>query len=229
MSANNGTGGGGFTIYQDNGTFAAQLTVADATSHDGYLGLANGSGNTRVYARAASPGGYMGLLNAAGSQTITLNAETGTTTSKVVEITGGSDFSEKFDIAGEKDDVQPGMVVCIDPENPGRLIPSRRAYDRTAAGVISGAGGVLPGMLMGQSGTLADGKHPVALTGRVYCLVDADAGGAVRPGDMITTSDTPGHGMKVSDFNRSHGATIGKAMTALKSGKGLVLVLVALQ
>jgi hypothetical protein len=28
---------------------------------------------------------------------------------------------------------------------------------------------------------------------------------------------------------RSHGAIIGKAMTGLKSGKGLVLVLVALQ
>jgi len=65
MSANNGTGGGGLTIYQDSGTFAAQLTVASATSHDGWLGLANGSGATRVYARGANPGGYMGLLNAA--------------------------------------------------------------------------------------------------------------------------------------------------------------------
>ena len=50
-----GTGGGGLTIYQDSGTFAAQLTVASATSHDGWLGLANGSGATRVYARGANP------------------------------------------------------------------------------------------------------------------------------------------------------------------------------
>jgi hypothetical protein len=83
-------------------------------------------------------------------------------------------------------------------------------------------------MLMGQPGTLADGEHPVALTGRVYARVDA-AHGTIRPGDLITTSPAPGHGMKAGDPARCHGAIIGKAMTGLKTGKGLVLVLVALQ
>jgi hypothetical protein len=68
----------------------------------------------------------------------------------------------------------------------------------------------------------------VALSGRVYCLVDADSG-AIAPGDLITTSSTPGHGMKVSDHVRAQGAIIGKAMTPLESGRGLVLVLVSLQ
>jgi hypothetical protein len=68
----------------------------------------------------------------------------------------------------------------------------------------------------------------VALTGRVYCLVDADRGG-IAPGDLITTSDTPGHGMKVADHTRAQGAIVGKAMTGLESGRGLVLVLVSLQ
>jgi hypothetical protein len=81
---------------------------------------------------------------------------------------------------------------------------------------------------MGQRGTLADGKHPVALTGRVYCLVDARRG-AILPGDLITTSETPGHGMKVAEHTRAQGAIIGKAMTPLPDGKGLVLVLVSLQ
>jgi len=35
--------------------------------------------------------------------------------------------------------------------------------------------------------------------------------------------------MKAADNARSHGAIIGKAMTPLKEGKGLVLVLVSLQ
>ena len=35
--------------------------------------------------------------------------------------------------------------------------------------------------------------------------------------------------MAVTDFTRAHGATLGKAMTGLKEGKGLVLVLVSLQ
>ena len=35
--------------------------------------------------------------------------------------------------------------------------------------------------------------------------------------------------MKVTDHQRAFGTTIGKAMTPLESGKGLVLVLVNLQ
>jgi hypothetical protein len=35
--------------------------------------------------------------------------------------------------------------------------------------------------------------------------------------------------MKVVDYHKAGGAIIGKAMTALKQGKGLVLVLVSLQ
>ncbi len=83
-------------------------------------------------------------------------------------------------------------------------------------------------MMMSQEGTLADGKYPVALSGRVYCQVDA-AHGAVEPGDLLTTSSTLGHAMKVADSAKAQGAIIGKAMTGLKEGKGLVLVLVTLQ
>jgi nucleotidyltransferase/DNA polymerase involved in DNA repair len=93
---------------------------------------------------------------------------------------------------------------------------------------VSGAGGVQPGMLMGQRDTLADGQHPVALTGRVYAWADA-AHGAIEPGDLLTTSDVRGHVMKVSDHQRAQGAVIGKAMSRLESGRGLVLVLVSLQ
>jgi len=68
----------------------------------------------------------------------------------------------------------------------------------------------------------------VALTGRVYCLVDATYG-PIAPGDLLTTSDTPGHAMKASDHVRAQGAILGKAMGHLETGRGLVLVLVGLQ
>jgi hypothetical protein len=83
-------------------------------------------------------------------------------------------------------------------------------------------------MIMGQSGTVADGEFPVALTGRVYCWADA-SGGSIRPGDLLTTSDIPGHAMKVQDYTKAQGAVIGKAMSALDEGQGLILVLVSLQ
>jgi hypothetical protein len=148
---------------------------------------------------------------------------------RTLEITGGSDLSERFEVSAEDEQVKPGMVVCIDPESPGDLVVSKTTYDRTVAGIVSGAGGVKPGMLMGQEGTEAYGKHPVALSGRVYCWADA-SNSPIEPGDLLTTSNTPGHAMKVMDYEKAQGAILGKAMTRLESGeKELVLVLVALQ
>jgi hypothetical protein len=154
----------------------------------------------------------------------------------VLQINGGSDFSENFDVStataptGDHSpaQIEPGMVVSIDAQNPGKLVVSDHAYDRRVAGIISGAGGVKPGMVMGQAGSVANGARPVALTGRVYCWADASYG-PIEPGNLLTTSGTPGHAMKVINDKKASGAIIGKAMTELKQGKGLVLVLVTLQ
>src|SRR5262249_48652856 len=146
---------------------------------------------------------------------------------KVVQITG-ADFSEKFHVRETQTPVQPGMVMAIDSENPGQLVVSDRSYNRRVAGIRSGARGVNPGMLMGQPGTLADGDQPVALSGRVYVWADA-SNGVIEPGDLLTTADVLGHAMKVTDHAKAQGAVIGKAMTGLSQGRGLVLVLVSLQ
>lgn len=162
------------------------------------------------------------LTTPVAGKALTVN---GTTQTKILEITGGSDLAEQFAVTN---DAEPGSVVCIDANTPGALIASSKAYDRTVAGVVSGAGGLNVGMMMGQAGSLAHGDHPVALTGRVYVKATA-ANGAIAPGDMLTTSEVPGHAMKVTDYSQAHGAVIGKAMTALDSETGLVLVLISLQ
>lgn len=188
-----------------------------------------------VTSEGSADGAQIALRNAAGQTTIYLDAEFGAggdgrITTEVLQITGGSDLSEQFDIQANEKGFAPqaGFVVSIDAENPGELTVSSRAYDRTVAGVVSGAGDVQPGMLMGQQGTEADGQFPVALTGRVYVWVDADYG-AVEAGDLLTTSNTAGHAMKVTDYDQAQGSILGKAMTSLESGRGLVLVLVTLQ
>jgi hypothetical protein len=166
-----------------------------------------------------------------GANNITFQVEaSGKVVVPVLQITGGSDLSEQFEIQGNQANLlpSPGMVVCIDPEHPGKLIISTKAYDRTVAGIISGAGGIKPGMLMGQSDSASDGWYPVALVGRVYVWADASYG-SIEPGDLLTTSDTPGHAMKVTDYERAQGAILGKAMSSLEEGRGLVLVLVTLQ
>jgi hypothetical protein len=159
-----------------------------------------------------------------------LNQGSGNVIVPVLEITGGSDVAEPYDVAATAG-VEPiaGMVVAIDPDDVGKMRVVSGAYDRTVAGIISGANGIKPGITLTQTGTIADGDMPVASIGRVWCWCDADQGGPITAGDMLTTSDTPGHAMKVNDHARSQGATLGKAMSSLESGKGLVLVLVSLQ
>ena len=49
------------------------------------------------------------------------------------------------------------------------------------------------------------------------------------PGDRLTTASLAGHAMKAADAQRAAGAVLGKAMTSLDEGTGLVLVLVDLQ
>jgi len=93
--------------------------------------------------------------------------------------------------------------------------------------VSAGLGGK-PGLTMQQGGSVAAGSFPVALSGRVYCWADA-AYAAIQAGDLLTTSDTAGHAMKATDYLKAQGAIIGKAMSALEAGQGLVLVLVSLQ
>ncbi len=149
----------------------------------------------------------------------------GTTSSKVLQITGG-DLAEPFAVADAKT-IRPGMVVAIDPDNPGQMRLALKAYDRTVAGVVSGAGGINAGVIMYKDGE-NENTHPIALAGRVYVYADA-SNGAIQPGDLLTTAATPGHAMKVTDYTQAQGAILGKAMSKLAEGTGLVLVLVTLQ
>ena len=150
--------------------------------------------------------------------------KTGKVAVNVLQINGGSDMAEPFPILNGH--VAEGSVVVIDEDDPGRLKLATTAYDTRVAGIISGAGGVKPGLSLQQKGL--DRGQNVSLSGRVYVL--ADAGPApIRPGDLLTTSDRPGYCMKALDRSRAPGAILGKAMGALDHGQGLILILVSLQ
>jgi len=226
LRVNNSQPNQGMAAYLTNSsTFATMHVQNDGTGET--LWLENNGGGHLIVARDATQWQFW------------VDGD-GVTNTRVVRIHGGADLSEGFDIRGPHAETAeaatsndavplPGMVVSIDPKRPGKLVVAHEAYDRKVAGIISGAGGVSPGMVMGQHGSTADGAFPVALTGRVYCLCDT-SGGAIEPGDLLTTSDTPGHAMKVTTHSRATGAILGKAMTGLARGeKGLVLVLVRLQ
>ncbi|PGH96159.1 hypothetical protein [Bacillus thuringiensis] len=146
-----------------------------------------------------------------------------------VQVTGdiilsNADCAEDFDIF-EADTIEPGTVMIFGNEDS--LQQSQYAYDKRVVGVISGAGNYKPGIILDKQQSRMNRK-PVALMGKVYCKVDA-SDAPIEVGDLLTTSDTPGHAMKANDPFKAFGAVIGKAMQPLKEGKGLIPILVALQ
>jgi hypothetical protein len=138
----------------------------------------------------------------------------------------GADCAEDFEV-DELSALEPGMVMVIGDEE--RLYPCNKPYDTRVAGVLSGAGNCRPGILLGRQQESSQQKRlPLALTGKVYCKVDASYS-PVGIGDQLTTSPTLGHAMKVSDGSRASGAILGKALRPLTQGRSLIPILVALQ
>lgn len=166
-----------------------------------------------------------GSLTTSGALTAGSMMTSGNLTANDVQLTG-ADLAEDFPIRGSE--MEPGTVVVI--EDSGALNQSYRAYDKRVAGVVSGAGSFKPGIVMdrGRSASPEGSRVSIALAGKVYCKVDAGHG-AVRVGDLLTTSPTLGHAMRADDQARAFGAVIGKALAPLSTGTSLVPILVALQ
>lgn len=188
---------------------ALELTAVDATNNNKNF-LINTTGR-------------VGIGTTAPTQTLDVN---GGAAVSVLIIRGGADLAENFH-STDFVKPEPGTVMIIDEQNEGKLKTSSIAYDRKVVGIVSGAGNIKTGVTLQQEGVM-DGDLPVTVVGRVYCKAEA-LNGAIQPGDLVTTSTMPGYCMKASDNARANGATIGKAMTGLKTGTGLVLVLVNLQ
>lgn len=104
--------------------------------------------------------------------------------------------------------------------------PCEAEYATTVVGVISGAGGLRPGIALDRRGSPSP-RMPIALMGKVYCKADV-ASWPINIGDLLTTSKTRGHATKASDSSRAFRSVIGKALGSLAEGQGLVPVLVAL-
>jgi len=103
----------------------------------------------------------------------------------------GADLAEEFSSVGGGA-ADPGSVMVLVGDD--QIQACDQAYDRRVAGVVSGAGGYRPGLILDRREN-GQRRHALALTGKVWCKVDADHA-AIEVGDQLTTSSTPGHAMR---------------------------------
>ena len=209
---------GGVLVESD--LSANDLSARDVIANSVTVG-ANGADSVTV---GWNEGGVLTVSDQAGSETVTIFGKSGNIHAKKIFAAlhpPGADCAEQFDVAGDVA-VEPGTVMVIGAD--GALEPCTTAYDARAAGVISGAGDLEPGLVLNEKA--GANRAAIALMGTVYCKVDAERA-SISAGDLLTTSNTPGHGMKAVDPERSFGAVIGKALRPLSRGTGLIPVLVA--
>lgn len=179
-------------------TSVVALTVADNTTDSIFLG---GS------AQCCGGTNFLGLrVYADGTAQLSgsLTANAGTVWGDVAEFT---------EVDG---DAEVGDVLAIDPET-GHMRRSRTANDSAVAGVVSERPSVVLNRAIGK---------PVALVGNVRVKVSARYG-AIRPGDLLTSSPLEGRAMKAA--RPAPGAIIGKALEPLARGEGTIRVWLTLR
>jgi hypothetical protein len=192
---------------------------ADSTGTNGGLfGLSDRAGAVRIVGGIGSTdGGLIGVFNSAGHPTYLLDADAG-----LVATSG--DLAETFPTRGA---ALPGSVLVIDPMNRGAMRVADAPYDRRVAGVVAGANAYKPAITLRGLGD-SEGRLPVTLSGTAYCLA-TNSNGAIKAGDLLTTSSVAGHAMKVTDYEAARGAILGKALEDLRGDKGSILSLASLQ
>ena len=137
--------------------------------------------------------------------------------------------------------VEAGDVLVIDTERPGQMKLATTPADTAVFGIVAGDAGMVlgatppmrevdesetPGDVEETTMDLADAEVPVSLSGVAVCKVDAGYG-SIRPGDLLTTSPTPGHAMRT--LEPAPGTILGKALEPLDTGTGSIRVLVMLR
>ena len=139
----------------------------------------------------------------------------------------GSDIGEALPTVEDADAYEPSDVLVISVSQPGAVERSTMAYGGAVIGVYS----MRPGFVGADKGGVTvvwPGDVPVAIAGIVPVKVSAE-NGPISPGDLLTTSATPGHAMRCEGMEACFGRTLGKAMGGLEDGAGVIQMLVMLQ
>jgi len=102
-----------------------------------------------------------------------------------------AEFADMAEIYRSDVELVPGNIVRLGGEM--EITKTIKAYDEEVFGIISTA----PGFLLNSKMKMQENAYPVALKGRVPCLVK----GSVRKGQRIVSSEVEGVGMATNEYN----------------------------
>jgi hypothetical protein len=191
------------------------------------------------------PGHAMAMTQAGRSFGIAIEGFNGPGQGQILAFIQPGWHGHKGDAAGQmpvSENVEEGDVLVADRNFPGALRRGDLEADTAVLGVAGGSSGFLRGGLASAAELderLAalqvqddfDGAFrllhvPIAMNGTVLCKVDASFG-AIRVGDLLQVSPTPGHAMVSPDA--MPGTILGKALEPLEKGKGKIRIAVILR
>ncbi len=192
---------------------------SNSTSGIGVLGRSPSIG---VWGQSFTPNGVavQGSNNAPGGVAGRFQGrvEIFCSTPPCLSVNGGTiaDLAENLPLVAR---VAPGdAVVLAEGQGGYGVVPASRPYDTRVAGVISAHP---PIVLQPRQRTQS---APVAMVGIVRAKATG-ANGAIRFGDLLTTSYVPGHLMRCPTPVRCVGAIVGKALEPLAKGEKQILVM----
>ncbi len=200
-------------------------------ANDGVLGMSTHSaaggtaaavdaintGGGDIFIAQTSPGTHVARINSAGKGFFDGGTQT-----------GGADYAESIH-AVNRSQLHPGDVLSIAPSEGYSVAKSTRPYSSLVVGVYSTKPAVLAVGSQGVDASLS-GQVPVAMMGVVPTKVTA-TGGAIHPGDLLTTSRVPGYAMKAKATTihgiaiYPQGTIVGKALQSLDHGQGVIEVM----
>jgi hypothetical protein len=130
-----------------------------------------------------------------------------------------SGFADVAEWVAVSEPVTAGDVLELDPENPGQYRKSSGACSVLVAGVVSES----PAIVLGGE-TSVEARALLALVGIVPVRVTNEAG-PIEVGDLLVSSSTPGYAMRWEESLDRPCAFLGKALSPMLSGTGIILVL----
>jgi hypothetical protein len=188
---------GGDISLTGNIVDAAAMTIS--TSSNGNITLSPNGTGVVVVNKDIQNGQGNGVGNI-GSATTYFNTVFAKATSAQY-----ADLAENYEADAE---YAPGTVVVFGGAK--EITISDKNHDTAVAGIIS----TNPSYLM-NAGQTGKWVLPVALTGRVPCLVQ----GPVAKGTVLVTGDTPGTAMAIKTSKFKPGCVVGKSLENIKSNE----------